>query len=123
MSRFATPTRTRRAALLGLGFDQQDDHRRILTGAHCLALGGSPETHARLSETMIRLESELERRGLGLGEIEPLELAEIAWRIDSLELFDLALRINDGLEQSGMAFKDATPEELTRFSGGMDWIA
>ena len=34
-------------------------------------------------ETMLRLESELERLGQGLADITPDQLPEIAWRIDS----------------------------------------
>src|SRR4051794_30408514 len=87
-----------RAALVGLGFDGSDDPRRIITGEQCLMIGGSAETQAELLETMLRLESELERLGQRLGDVPPAQLAEIAWRIDSPELHEIALRLADGLE-------------------------
>ncbi len=70
-------------------------------------------------ETMLRLESELERLGRDLGDVHPDELAEIAWRIDSPELHQIALQMSEGLERSGRSFQDSTAEELTEFSAGV----
>ena len=67
-------------------------------------------------ETMLRLESELDRRGRRLAEVTPTELAEIAWRIDSPELHEIALRLKAGLESQGRPFEDLTAEELTDLS-------
>jgi len=92
---------------VGFGLDTDDAHQRILTGEHSLVVGGSAETHAEIVETMLRLESELERRGQRLGDLEPAELVELAWRIDSPELMDLALRLKDGLEQRGMTLQES----------------
>ncbi|MFO0960235.1 MAG: hypothetical protein U0800_22810 [Isosphaeraceae bacterium] len=105
-----------RAAVVGLGLDASDDDQRIITGRQCLVVGGSAETHAELLETMLRLESELDRLGVGLGDMDPFELAELAWRIDSPELLDVALRLNAGLASRGRHFHEATAEELTELS-------
>jgi hypothetical protein len=105
-----------RAALIGFGLDDRDEHHRIITGAQYLLVGGSAETHAELLETMLRLDSELERLGQGLGDVTPTELAEIAWRIDSPELHRIALRMEAGLERSGRTFHESTAEELTELS-------
>jgi hypothetical protein len=64
-------------------------------------------------ETMLRLESELDRRGRHLAEVNPTELAEIAWRIDSPELHEIALRLAAALARQGRAFEELTAEELT----------
>lgn len=102
-----------RAAIIGLGLDGPDRPRRIITGDQCLMIGGSDETHAELLETMLRLESELERRGQRLGEVEPAELAEIALRIDSPELHAIALQLESGLQGLGRTFGESTAAELT----------
>ncbi len=92
-------TRRLRATIIGLGLDGQvQGPHRIINGEECLTVGGSAETHADLLETMLRLEGELERIGRTLGEVEPAELADIAWRIDSPELHEIAMRIDAGPE-------------------------
>ena len=107
-----------RAAIIGFGLDGSDNQQRLSTGDECILVGGSAETHAEMLETMLRLESELERLGLGLAEVPPAELADIAWRIDSPELHQIALRLNEGLERYGRAFHESSAEELTGFSAG-----
>ena len=102
-----------RAAIIGFGLDGDDNPYRLSTGEQCLLMGGSAETHAEMLETMLRLESELDRRGQRLAEVNPTELAEIAWRIDSPELHEIALRLKNGLERQGRAFHDLSAEELT----------
>jgi hypothetical protein len=107
-----------RAAIIGFGLDGDDNPYRLSTGEQCLLVGGSAETHAEMLETMLRLESELDRRGQGLGEINPIELAEIAWRIDSPELHQIALRLKAEMDRQGRAFEDLTAEELTEMTAG-----
>ena len=102
-----------RAAIIGFGLDAQDSQQRLSTGEHCVLVGGSAETHAEMLETVLRLESELDRRGQDLAEVTPTELAEIAWRIDSPELHEIALRIKAALDRLGRPFHDLTAEELT----------
>ena len=62
------------------------------------------------------MEQELDRRGRRLGDLDPVELAELATMIDSPELHEIALRLKAGLEQQGRAFEDLTAEELTALS-------
>lgn len=109
-----------RATIIGLGLDGRDSLHRLITGEDYLLVGGSAETHAEMVETMLRLESELERLGQRLGDVTPTQLAEIAWRIDSPELHRLALRIKDGLERQGRTFHESTPEQLTELSANLD---
>jgi len=67
----------RSAALLGLGLDNEDNHKRITTGEQFAILGGSAETHERMTETAIKTFEELKQRGKTLEQVDPPELAEI----------------------------------------------
>jgi hypothetical protein len=64
-------------ALLGLGLDNDDGHKRITTGEKFAILGGSAETHERMTETVVKTFEELKQRGKHLEEVRPVELAEI----------------------------------------------
>jgi hypothetical protein len=70
----------RRAALVGLGLDNKDGHKRITTGEQFAIVGGSDETHGRMTETVIKTFEELKTRGKQLAQVEPDELAEILSR-------------------------------------------
>lgn len=111
----AAPRRLR-AAIIGFGLDGEDSPQRLTTGEQCLLVGGSAETHAEMLETMLRLESELERLGRPLADLNPAELAEIAWRIDSPELHQIALHLDGELSRQGRSFFDLSAEELTEAS-------
>lgn len=119
-----TPTqsgpRRRRAAIIGLGLDGPLRPHQLIHGEDCLLIGGSEQTHQALLETMLRLDVELERRGVDLGDVEPAELVEIAWRIDSPELAAVALRIEEGLRRSGRTFQECSAQELTELAAGVD---
>ena len=65
------------AALLGLGLDNQDGHKRITTGEKFAIVGGSAETHEKMTETVVKTFEELKQRGKELEQVEPKELAEI----------------------------------------------
>jgi hypothetical protein len=65
------------AALLGLGLDNDDGHKRITTGEQFAILGGSAETHERMTETVVKTFEELKQRGKHLSEVRPVELADI----------------------------------------------
>src|SRR3954471_11966043 len=109
----SAPPRRIRAALIVLGLDCFDDHSRLTRSEQSLVLGGSADTHDELRETVLRMELELDRQGQRLGDLDPRELAELAWRIDSPELHDIALRLEAGLEQQGRDFEELSAEELT----------
>jgi len=102
--------------LIGFCLDNGDDQRRLTRGDQTLIIGGSAETHAALRATALKMEQELDRRGRRLGDLDPLELADLATMIDSPELHEIALRLKVGLEQQGRAFEDLTAEELTALS-------
>uniref|UniRef100_UPI004048FBC0 hypothetical protein n=1 Tax=Cephaloticoccus sp. TaxID=1985742 RepID=UPI004048FBC0 len=72
-----SPKPTPKAGLLGLGLDNQDGHKRITTGDQFAIVGGSEETHGRMTETVIKTFEELKGRGKHLNQVEPKELADI----------------------------------------------
>jgi len=65
------------AALLGVGFDNEDGHTRLTRGKNFLLLGGSQETHAVLQETAVKINEQLDRRGKRLEDIAVGELRDI----------------------------------------------
>jgi len=66
-----------KSALLGLGLDNDDGHKRVTTGDQFALVGGSAETHERMTETVLKTFEELKQRGKSLEQVEPVELAEI----------------------------------------------
>ena len=65
------------AHLLGIGLDNEDGHKRLTTAEQFTIVGGSDETHGRMTETVIKTFEELKTRGKPLQAVEPQELAEI----------------------------------------------
>ncbi len=73
----ATRRRRSKAHLLGVGLDNQDGHKRITSAEEFTIVGGSSETHDRMTETVIKTFETLTTRGKKLHTVEPRELAEI----------------------------------------------
>ena len=74
------PKRTRRPkinGILGLGLDNEDGHQRITTGEQFVLVGGSDETHGRMTEMVVKTFEELKRRHKRIEQVKPQELAEI----------------------------------------------
>jgi len=67
----------KRALLLGLGLDGDDGHVRITHGENFRLLGGSEETHGKMTETVIRLNEKLKKRGKRLEDVEREELRDL----------------------------------------------
>lgn len=63
--------------LLGVGLDNKDGHKRLTKGDHFVMVGGSEETHERMTETAIRFNEELARKGKCLQELSPEEFRDI----------------------------------------------
>lgn len=66
-----------KAALVGLGLDNSDGHKRITTGEKFAIVGGSEETHGRITETFVKTFEELKHRGKQLEQVDREELGEI----------------------------------------------
>ncbi len=65
------------AHLLGVGLDNRDGHKRITQADEFTIVGGSEETHGRMTETVIKTFETLKQRGKHLQTVETAELAEI----------------------------------------------
>ena len=65
------------ALLLGLGLDGKDGHRRITKGDNFCLVGGSEETHDRMTETAIKVNEKLARKGKQLRDVSPEEFADL----------------------------------------------
>ena len=63
--------------LLGVGLDNDDGHKRITRADRFSIVGGSEETHDRMTETVVKTFEDLRERGKDLGDVEPTELADI----------------------------------------------
>jgi hypothetical protein len=68
--------KTKSAYLLGVGLDD-DGHKRLTSAEQFAIVGGSEETHGRMTETIIKTFETLKRRHKPLHAVEPKELAEI----------------------------------------------
>lgn len=66
-----------RAALVGLAFDAEDDHKRLTRGKNFILCGGSQETHAVMQETAVKINEHLDRRGRRLEDVTLSELRDI----------------------------------------------
>jgi hypothetical protein len=64
-------------ALLGLGLDTKDGHKRITQGEKFAIVGGSRETHERMTETVVKTFEDIQRQGKELESTEPRELADL----------------------------------------------
>lgn len=79
------PGRAKKSAslLLGIGLDG-DGEKRITKGRDFLLVGGSGPTHDELTERALRINAELDRRGIRLADVrskdEMRDIAERAWR-------------------------------------------
>lgn len=67
--------------ILGLGLDNEDGHKRITSGDKFMLVGGSQETHEKMTETMLKTFEELKRRDKQLETIDPRELGEIIHKV------------------------------------------
>ena len=80
MSKKKPKSPTKVAGLLGVGLDNADGHKRITTGEKFVIVGGSEETHERMTETVVKTFEELKQRGKPLETVGRKELTEIIGR-------------------------------------------
>lgn len=73
--------RAKRKAILGLGLDNRDGHTRITSGENFKLVGGSEETHGAMTETALKLNEHLKRRGKTLETVGREEFREIAHKV------------------------------------------
>ena len=71
------------SALLGLALDAKDGHKRITRGQNFLLAGGSEETHGLMRETVIKVNEQLDQRGLELSDVSVDELRDLFDEVQS----------------------------------------
>jgi hypothetical protein len=65
------------SAVLGVGLDGEDRHKRVTRSEEMVLVGGSRETHERMQETAIRFAEAIEGRGRKLQDIPAFEALEM----------------------------------------------
>jgi hypothetical protein len=68
------------AHLVGIGLDNEDGHKRITKAEEFSVVGGSDETHGRLTETLVKTFEQLGAKGKTLQSVSREELSEIVNR-------------------------------------------
>jgi hypothetical protein len=76
----APQKKKRKAVILGVGLDS-DGHKRITTGDNFALVGGTEETHERMTEKAIKINEKLKERGKQLEEVSTEEFDDIAQEI------------------------------------------
>jgi hypothetical protein len=66
-----------KAVLFGVGLDSTDGHTRITKSENFHLVGGSEETHERMTETAIKFNEKLNSKGKTLEEITKEEFTDI----------------------------------------------
>ena len=66
-----------KAVMLGLGLDNKDGHTRVTKGDNFCLMGGSEETHDRMTETAIKVNEKLQAKGKRLEEVSANEFTDI----------------------------------------------
>ena len=65
------------SSLLGLGFDNDDGHKRVTRGDNFCLVGGSEETHERMTETAVKFNEKLAKRGKRMDELSKEEFRDM----------------------------------------------
>ena len=65
------------AMLLGVGLDNSDGHKRVTRGDNFYLAGGSEETHERMTETVIKFNEKLARKGKNLHDLSREEFTDM----------------------------------------------
>jgi len=72
-----TEKRKKIIRLLGVGFDTEDDHIRITNSENYDVIMGSEESHEYIQQLILKIEEELNNRGLSLDNLTPDEFTQI----------------------------------------------
>ena len=81
-SRKESSSDQKRALLLGLGLDCDDNQKRVTVGKNFLLAGGSKPTHELMQERAIKFNEELDKRGKTMDEVCEKEFRDIAQGLD-----------------------------------------
>ena len=65
------------AAMMGIGLDNKDGHKRVTKGDNFYLVGGSEETHEHMVETAVKVNEKLAEKGKNLSEVSKEEFTDI----------------------------------------------
>ena len=71
----------RDAMMLGVGLDNSDGHKRVTRGDNFCLVGGSEETHEKMTETAVKINEKLSAKGKHLAEVSPEEFRDMVREI------------------------------------------
>ncbi len=77
MANLSGQKRWRKAMMLGLGLDS-DGHKRLTIGPNFRLVGGSKETHEKMTEKVTKINEKLTAAGKQLEELSPEEFDDLA---------------------------------------------
>ena len=63
--------------LLGVGLDNQDGEKRLTKGENFCLIGGSEETHETMTETAIKFNEQLAKKGKTIGDLSREEFLDM----------------------------------------------
>ena len=63
--------------LLGIGLDNQDGHKRVTQADKFAIVGGSAETHERMTETVMKTFEDLKRKGKEIEDADHREVQDL----------------------------------------------
>ena len=66
-----------KAQILGLGLDNKDGHTRVTKGENFYLMGGSEETHDKMTETAVKVNEKLDAKGKALEEVTKEEFTDL----------------------------------------------
>ena len=69
--------KSKEAILFGVGLDNEDGHKRITSAEKFAILGGSQETHDKMTETVMKTFEDMDRQGKSLESIDTGELKDL----------------------------------------------
>ena len=67
----------KQARLLGVGLDNDDGHKRITQADKFAIVGGSEETHQKMTETVVKTFEDIKKEGKTLETIEKEQLSDL----------------------------------------------
>lgn len=67
----------KKSVMLGVGLNNEDGHKRITKGDNFYLVGGSEESHERMTETAIKVNEKLSSKGKSLNDISQKEFVDI----------------------------------------------
>jgi len=64
-------------AMMGIGLDNKDGHKRVTKGDNFCLVGGSEETHEHMVETAVKVNEKLAEKGKTLSDVSKEEFTDI----------------------------------------------